>query len=741
VPSLAVSPSRGTYAAAATAAAVIAQQVAGKSVRDALFLSTFHATALPGVMATAAILSLGTAVGLTRLMARYSPAAIMPVLLAVSACGLAIEWAIGTVSPPVAAVAVYFHTALFGPALLTAFWSFINERFDPYNAKAAVARIGSGATLGGVLGGLAAWRASSLVSVLTVVLLLAGVNAACLIGILVVRRRTESRSAHPSPIHIETLRQTSSTFGALRSTAFLRNLALLVALGAAMSSLLDYVFSVEATAAFGRGQPLLAFFSLFWLAVSVVSFVLQLALGRLAMEKVSLATNIAILPGIITLGGAVGIAVPGLMSSALLRGSEAVQRNTLFRSAYELLYTPLAEDRKRVTKAVIDVAFDRLGTLAGSGIAVIVVQWLAGGSNVQLSFLLGVVVLFALATFPVTRGLHTGYVAALETGLRDGEGKLDAASLDDDRATVAKDVAVRDELVERVEALRSDGGNHRFASGILHEPDSLLSRARALLAPDTDGARRALDGWTHGSTPLTGMAILLLAHKTLAPDAHATLRKIAPVVTGQLIDALLDREMDFVVRRRIPRVLAACPTQRSADGLLFGVTDERFEIRYECGKALLKITDANPEIIVARERVFEAIRHEMEKWSPETTKASELDEDPTGAECPAFVSDLIADRRNRSLEHVFAILSLVLEREPLRMAFRALHHEDQRHRGTALEYLQTVLPPELREAVWPSLSEEAPLPEPRPTQQLLDELTRATSLSNAHRPAKTVAAS
>ena len=225
------SPARGTYAAAATAAAVIAQQVAGKSVRDALFLSTFHATALPTVMATAAILSLGTAVGLTRLMARYSPDAIMPVLLAASAFGLAIEWAIGSVWPPVAAVAVYFHTALFGPALLTAFWSFINERFDPYNAKAAVARIGSGATLGGVLGGLAAWRASSLVSVLTVVLLLAGVNAACLIGILVVRRRTESRSAHPSAIHIETLRQTSSTFGALRSTAFLRNLALLVALG------------------------------------------------------------------------------------------------------------------------------------------------------------------------------------------------------------------------------------------------------------------------------------------------------------------------------------------------------------------------------------------------------------------------------------------------------------------------------------------------------------------------------
>jgi AAA family ATP:ADP antiporter len=741
VPLPAVPASRGTYAAAATAAAVIAQQVAGKSVRDALFLSTFHATVLPAAMATSAVLSLGVAVGLARLMGRYSPAAIMPALFAASAGGLAIEWGIGSIWPRIGAVAVYFHTALFGPALLTAFWSFINERFDPYTAKAAVARIGSGATLGGVLGGLAAWRASSLVSVLTVVLLLAGVNAACLLGIVIVRGRTESRSEGPSTIHIETLRQTSSTLGALRSTAFLRNLALLVALGAAMSSLLDYVFSVEATAAFGKGQPLLAFFSLFWLSVSVVSFFLQFTLGRLAMEKLSLATNIAILPGIITLGGAVGIAVPGLVSSALLRGSEAVQRNTLFRSAYELLYTPLDEDRKRITKAVIDVAFDRLGTLAGSGMALVVVHWLIGGTNAQLSFLLGVVILLALATFPVTRALHTGYVVALEAGLRDGEGKLEAASLGEKRSRLANDVVARDELIDRVEALRSDGGDQRFASSILRDADSLLSRARALLVPDSERARHALEDWTHATTPLTGIAVLLLAHKTLAPDAHATLRKIAPIVTGQLIDALLDPEMDFVVRRRIPRVLATCPTQRSADGLLFGVTDERFEIRYECGRALLQVTNANPEIIIVREKVFDAILHEMQKWSPDTTSACEFEEEPMGSEWPAFVSDLIADRRNRSLEHVFAILSLVLEREPLRMAFRALHHEDQRHRGTALEYLQTVLPAELRDAVWPSLSEEAPLPEPRPTQQILDELTRATTLLTARKTAATAAAS
>jgi AAA family ATP:ADP antiporter len=217
-----------------------------------------------------------------------------------------------------------------------------------------------------------------------------------------------------------------------------------------------------------------------------------------------------------------------------------------------------------------------------------------------------------------------------------------------------------------------------------------------------------------------------LAHKTLHREAQAALRKVACDVTGQLIDALLNPHMDFVVRRRVPWVLALCATQRVADGLLLGIADERFEVRYECGRALLRVTQSNSEVVVSREKVFEAIRREVANWTPVT--AGEFDEEASGTDSLAFVSDLLAkDRLNRRLEHIFTILSMHLEREPLRMAFRALHHEDQRHRGTALEYLQTVLPSELRDAVWPTLSEQGPLPEPRPTQQILDDLARATS--------------
>ncbi len=51
-----------------------------------------------------------------------------------------------------------------------------------------------------------------------------------------------------------------------------------------------------------------------------------------------------------------------------LRGGQAIFANSLYRSAFELLYTPLPPHKKRPTKTIIDVASDRLGDLIGSGL-------------------------------------------------------------------------------------------------------------------------------------------------------------------------------------------------------------------------------------------------------------------------------------------------------------------------------------------------------------------------------------
>src|SRR5262249_12967252 len=78
---------------------------------------------------------------------------------------------------------------------------------------------------------------------------------------------------------------------------------------------------------------------------------------------------------------------------------------------------------------------------------------------------------------------------------------------------------------------------------------------------------------------------------------------------------------------------------------------------------------------------------------------------------------------DRGLEHVFTLLSLVLDRESLQLSSRAVRGEDPGLRGTALEYLENVLPEGVREALFPHLGVRARVPRAaRPREQVEDEL-------------------
>jgi hypothetical protein len=81
----------------------------------------------------------------------------------------------------------------------------------------------------------------------------------------------------------------------------------------------------------------------------------------------------------------------------------------------------------------------------------------------------------------------------------------------------------------------------------------------------------------------------------------------------------------------------------------------------------------------------------------------------------------------RGLAHVFALLSLAIEREPLQIAYLAVRGEDAALRGTALEYLENVLPEDVRRALWPYIATRpAPRPPSRTRQHLVDDLMRSS---------------
>ena len=94
--------------------------------------------------------------------------------------------------------------------------------------------------------------------------------------------------------------------------------------------------------------------------------------------------------------------------------------------------------------------------------------------------------------------------------------------------------------------------------------------------------------------------IPLLAWDPVAEDAVRALRRVAEEHVGELTDALIDPNQPFAVRRRLARVFSVCVSQRAVDGLLLGLEDLRFEVRFQCGRSLAAVTAKNGLIRVNR---------------------------------------------------------------------------------------------------------------------------------------------
>jgi len=707
--------------AAVASAAMIAQQVAGKATRDALYLSHFKAVTLPPMMGVSAVASLVVALWLARMMTRHTPARVVPVGFGAGAAVLLSIWGLSFIEPRASAVALYLYTAIFSTAMISAFWSLINETFDPHTSRRALTAVATGGALGGLLGGLAAWGLSTFISVPTMLPLLAGANV---IAMLCARRVTSPDSPRVSVSALESSGAALFPLRVLGQAPYLQNLAAIVALGAVTQGLLDYVFNVEAAKAYSKGPALLSFFAMFWVAVGALSFVRQAAFGHVVLKRFGLALNLALLPATVLVTGAACLALPNLATTSLLRGGEAIQRNSYVRAAYEMLYTPLSDRTKRATKTVIDVGFDRLGTMVASGIAFAAV-WLA--SPRAETVLLAIAMLCALVTLVRSRPRYLGYVPALEESLRRGVQGGDLPEVTLSAPAPAALRSMHEQVADRIAAVAAP---KLTAKEVTQAAVAARKRAAAvardiadLTSTDVARARRVLS--TVNALDRTAVAFVIrrLGDSNVRDLALQALRA-TPLITGQLADSLADVAIECAVRRQIPRVLSRLANPQSAEALLGGAEDVRFEVRYECGRALIKITKANPSIVIPRDRVLACVKSELKvdqrMWEDQPEPPFDDEEGE-----PPLIARLLSDKRDRRLEHVFNMLALVVERSHLSLAFKALHSGDARLRGTALEYLEAVLPAEVREAVWPCLGEERPMHRVRDAAEILADLIQS----------------
>jgi len=417
--------------------------------------------------------------------------------------------------------------------------------------------------------------------------------------------------------------------------------------------------------------------------------------------------TVSTLPYAMTGFSLLALFVPVTGTATVARSAELVTRNSLYRAGYELLYAPLPTDKKRPTKVVLDVGADKLGDILSAQLVGGIVLFAA---DARTGLLLCAAIAGAISIL-VTIRLPRSYTKALESSLLEAVGGTTALANDAAEPWVSltempslghpgEVVPLRLRKRKRKQQTQVHVVTPPFGANTPNAPNTTAGLIRLVQELRSNDAARI---HTVLAEPLAldaaPLAIELLgAGDGIARDACVALRVIAPRCTGLLVDAMLDLTRDEKLRRRLPSIIAAGAPDLAVWGLWRGLGDPSFDVRYYCSTALSTLA---PEIRIGhlgREEVFEYVRKELhvdrDEW-----KSRKLTGDP--------VIELDIRDSDFGLTHVFRVLGLVLPAEPLTIALHAVQTDDLSLRGVALEYLEGVLPPDVRAQLWPLIDEDA----------------------------------
>jgi AAA family ATP:ADP antiporter len=662
----------------ATAFLMLGHQVAAKAFRDAAFLAVWPTTALPLMVAATSIPVVFVVPVFARLLERFSPRVVVPMGFLLSAAGHAIEWRLSSRQPWVA-VLIYLHVAGFVALLMSGFWSIVGERFDARSARDSFGRIAAAGTVGGVLGGIAAARFALVLPVDSVLLMLGALHVLCAVGIVWLGR---------APVLLPSTDAPSDRvfeFKALRDSPHLRTIALMVVLVTAGAGVLDYLLKWRVTIELQTGPNLLRFFAVFYGAIQIFTFIAQTGASR-AIQKLGIGRTMSTLPAGVGLASLVALIYSAWPVIGIVRGIEAVLRNSLFRSGYELFFVPMDVAERRRTKTFIDVTCDRAGEALGAGI----VQVLLFTSIAYLTNeLLGAAIMLLAWASWVGRRLDRMYLGVVERQLVK-HAELTPVILGTETAWTMLDLPAA--------APPPETKSHKTV--VMTQPsrrdDPRIKLLVELRSGDRARVEPALARLTRPDRAQVAQTIELLAWDDLVGSARQVLERVSPAHVGLLTDVLIDSSTDFSVRRRIPRILGAIGSDRALDGLIRGLDDSRFEVRYQCGRAIDRLLRKAPSLSVDTAHMFVVVERELsvplQVWQGHRL-IDQPERDEGGADDPT-------DLRHRNLEHVFSLLATVLPREPLQVALRGIRSSNAGLRGLALEYLESVLPPPILARLW-----------------------------------------
>ena len=356
---------------------VIAVLLIIKPTVNALFLSELGVEQLPFAFLLVAVAAVTTSYFYSKAISRIPLKKVIEVTIISSILiliGLGILLSLQVVS----GVLLYFFyvwVAIYAVLSASQFWVLANLVFNIREAKRLFGFIGSGAIIGGIFGGYLTSILAPLIGNENLMFVAALLLFFC---IPLIRRIWNIRVRKNGSVkkHKSAVSALDTPVKLILKSKHLTYIASIVAVSVVVAKLVDYLFSDFASSAISDADDLTSFFAFWFSTFNLLSLVIQLFFTHRIVGIWGVGFSLLLLPIGIFGGSILFLLLPELSAVVVIKAMDGILKQSIHKSASELLTLPLPFDLKNRTKSFIDVVVDSLATGIAGCLLIFVVRGL-----------------------------------------------------------------------------------------------------------------------------------------------------------------------------------------------------------------------------------------------------------------------------------------------------------------------------------------------------------------------------
>lgn len=361
-----------------------------KPTVNALFLSELGIESLPYAFLAVAIVAIFSSFFYSKALQKYQLNKIIETTLIVSIV-LLITLGVLLKLDLISIWILYFFyvwVAIYAVLSASQFWVLANLVYNVREAKRLFGFIGSGAILGGVFGG---YLTSLLAPIVGIEYLFFIAAFILLLGIPLVKKIWANRVEKLNTFKQKkrTISKAERPFSLIRKSRHLSYVAAILAVSVIVAKLVDYLFSDFASSAISDPDELASFFAFWFSTFNLLSLVIQLFLTQRFVGIWGVGWSLLLLPFGILICVSLFFIFPELSIVILIKAIDGTLKQSVNKSAIELLSLPLPFELKNKTKSFIDVVIDSIAT----GIAGFILIFVIKGLELNALYISGIIIL------------------------------------------------------------------------------------------------------------------------------------------------------------------------------------------------------------------------------------------------------------------------------------------------------------------------------------------------------------